>query len=287
MAENIMQIFNKMVSSGEEINLLNTYKGVPLAHSARITNVGFSTIQVSTDTCQTVSMYIEKKTYIQSPKICGIYRADVENIENAEMTTTLGSFSAVDFRIGARSEVRVQPADPISVHLSDQTGLCSLNGQISDISQDGLGIYLSWMTMIPRFFPVGAPVFITFQLPGVFSKIQTKPLGGKETGPLDRFATEKTRFSTTTSRDYRSGFSSNNTQTSSQFINPTIEAQAEVANIYQEQVFNRFRIGLHVKNNAQQGHIISKYIGQRQTEIIQEIREKYLLMKQSHEPASL
>ncbi|MHC1784401.1 MAG: PilZ domain-containing protein [Anaerolineaceae bacterium] len=232
-------------------------------------------------------MFVEKKTYIQSPRFSETYRADVENVDNVELITTLGNLSNVNIGIGKRSEVRVQTAAPISINLRDQTGYCSLNGQISDISQDGLGLFVAWMTMVPRFFPAGAPVLLTYQLPGVFVKIQTKPFVVQETRPLDRFATEKTRFSTTSSRNFQSGYTVKDSQSTGQFLNPTIHVQAEVANIYQEHVFNRFRIGLRVENNAQQEQIISKYIGQRQTEIIQEIREQYLAMRKSRGTSSI
>lgn len=281
MAENIMKLFSSMASRQEEINLLNTYKGVPMVFSACIINVGYSSIRVSTDTCQTVCMSLEKKTYIQSNQFSETLRADVENLDQADQVTTLGNFAVVDFGIGNRSEIRVQPADNIPVILVDQSSVYRLNGLISDISLDGMGLYVGWRTSIPQIFSPGKQVSISFQLPGAFTIVQTKPLQTQESGRLDRYSSGQTRYATTPLRDFHSQQSSREFQTSVQVLNPNIQTIGEVANLSQDNIFNRFRIGLRVQIDPQQRNFVQKFIAQRQAEIIQEIRERYAVMKRN------
>jgi hypothetical protein len=282
MTENIMKLLSKMASTQEEINLLNTYKGVPLTFSARILNVGFASIRVITDTFQSVSMCLDRKTYLQSSKFDEIYRADVESMSKADMITVLGNLANVNYGIGKRSEVRVQPAENITVNVRDQSGGYNLNGLVTDISHDGIGLYIGWRSFLPQLFFAGSPLVLTYQLPGVYLRSQTKPIGSQATGPLDRFSSEKTRFSTTTSRDFRptgTGNLGRDGQAPGQILNPVMQVPAEVANVCQDPVFNRYRIGLRVLNNNLQQQYILKYLAQRQSEIIQEIRERYSMMR--------
>jgi hypothetical protein len=280
MEKNIMAVIASIASSKEEIHLLNTYKGVPLIYSAQILDVGSSSIRVFTDTCQTVSMCLEKRTYLQSPKLQDILRADVQFYNNNEMVTTLGNISRVNFGIGNRTAIRVHPTDALAIHLRDKSGFCTVTGKIYDISQAGIGLFVAWKPSIPRFFFPGSPVAVRFQLPGVYSNTQTRPLAAQESEPLDRFATERTRFTTTSGREVHTGFSGRDVSNGGEVINPGIDSLAEVANIYQDDAMNHFRIGLRVTHNPAQEKFLMSYISQRQSEIIQEIRERYQSIRQ-------
>ncbi len=279
MKDNIMAVIASIASSKEEIHLLNTYKGVPLLYSAQILDLGSSSIRVFTDTCQTVSMCQEKRTYLQSPRLQDILRADVQFFNIKESVTTLGNISRGSFGIGNRTAIRVQPTDALAIHLRDKSGFCTATGKVFDISQAGIGLFVAWRPSIPRFFFPGASIAVQFQLPGVFSNTQTRPLAAQESESLDRFAAERTRFTTTSGRDVHTGFSGRDASGEGSVINPVIDSQAEVVNLYQDDAMSHFRIGLRVLYNPAQEKFIMSYISQRQSEIIQEIRERYQSLK--------
>lgn len=280
MEDNLKAVLTTLASAREDVNLLNTYKGVPLIFAAPILEVGLNSIRVATDTCQVVSMVQDKRTYLQSPRLPDVLSAVVESFDSINLVTTLVNITRMNVGIGKRNSVRVHPAEAIRIHLRNKSGFFGMDGQIHDISREGIGLFVGWGPGVQRYFSPGAAVVFQYQLPGVFFKPHTRPMTSRDTEPLDRFATENTRFSTTPGRESLHGSYGKEATGEEKLINPIIESPAEVVNLYQEIGLNRFRIGLHVTGSSVNEKYIMSYISQRQSEIIHEIRECYQMMIQ-------
>jgi hypothetical protein len=115
-----------------------------------------------------------------------------------------------------------------------------VRGELADISQDGLAIYLPRLFFSPRVFFKGARVVITLRLPGDYSSNPSRP------GPI--------------------------------LSDPKVDIHALVANIRLDEAHSRCRIGLKILPNDPPRPLIAQFIAQRQVEIIREIKTMYDLL---------
>lgn len=140
---------------------------------------------------------------------------------------------------------------------------------------------------MPQLFFSGTQLQLSYQLPGLFIKSQTKPFAAIETVPLDRFSSINTRYSPTLARENRNGNNTKDSQVNTRVLNPVITVPTVVSNIHQDTIFNRYRIGFRIITNNQQQQYILKFITQRQAELIQEIRKRFSLMKKDSDKTNL
>ena len=89
-------------------------------------------------------MDYEGKTYIQSLFLPKIVNAKVQDIDYpARYESVLGEFEYACGRIGARTQVRVIPERTVNVLIQLEDSDLSCEGELADISLDGLGFYTS------------------------------------------------------------------------------------------------------------------------------------------------
>jgi hypothetical protein len=276
MVENIMDQFVLMAKNEGGTHLLNVYKGVPLSFPAKIVEVGDGYLRVLSDTYQMVCMYLEKSTLIQSEYLTEIVQAEVIELDVAKKMALLTNFRYVEKGIGNRTEVRIQPKEPVSSEISDKEDSIIIQGELADISREGIGIYIDRMQFPNKLIYPDAFVDIMLELPGDFGKTpaKTKSLGND--GFYDRYARENIRYNPVSNSGVRR-------YSSSQDVGswpgaPNIQIKAQVVNIHLERGHGRYRVGMKMRPNSQAFTLISKFISQRQSEIIQEIKELYQLL---------
>ncbi|MHC1784396.1 MAG: hypothetical protein AB9891_16845 [Anaerolineaceae bacterium] len=275
MAETIMDFFTQMAYKETGTNLLNVYKGVPLSFPAKIIEVGDTYLRVLTDTHQMVSMYLEKSTLIQSEDLPEIVRAEVIELDIKKHMAFLTNFHYVEKGIGNRAEVRIEPKDPLPSQLQDNEEQITLKGELADISREGMGIYLDRANYSSKLIHPNAQLEVIFNLPFEYFKTSDTIKPQSETGLYDRYSRENIRFNpiSATGQKHQTG------PLHEKLLSvPNIQIKAQVVNIHLEKGHDRFRIGMRMLPNSQAAAVISKFISQRQCEIIQEIRELYQLL---------
>lgn len=275
MAGSLVDQFLIMAQKGTGTNLLNVYKGVPLSFPAKIIEVGDTYLKVITDTYQMVCMYLEKSTLIQSEFLPEIVQAEVIELESKNHMALLSNFQFVEKGIGNRSEVRIQPKDPLAGSIQDKEDLVNFKGELADLSREGIGIYIDRSHFSGRLVYQGAQVDVIIDMPPEYFKITQKSVNETETGFFDRYSRENTRFNpiSTSSQKFHTGPLKSETS-----IDRNLRISAQVVNIHLEKLHDRYRVGLRMNPTGQAFTAISRFITQRQSEIIQEIRELYHLL---------
>ncbi|MDR3574134.1 MAG: hypothetical protein P4L50_09740 [Anaerolineaceae bacterium] len=272
MAETILDLLKKLAASGNEIYLLNVYKGVPLSYAAKIIEVSDFYARVLTDTYQTVGMYIEKTTYIQSQWLPDILRADVIELDSREKTAILANFSYVTNGIGKRMQVRIQPKETLEGSIQNIQDNRIVRAELADISQEGFAFYLPKLMFSQREYFKGAQLKVTLQLPGDYKINQSKTDVAADNNSGDRFSRNNVRNNPVNSQGSRSiGVLPGNAFTS-YLSNPKIVIRGIVANIRAEETHARYRIGARILSTDPPWPLIPQFISQRQAEIIKEIR---------------
>jgi hypothetical protein len=272
MAETILELFNKLTASGSEIYLLNVYKGVPLSYAAKIIEVSDYYIRVLTDNYQTVGMYIEKMTYIQSKWLPEILRAEVIELDSREKTARLANFSYVTSGIGKRMQVRIQPKERLEGDIQNTQDNRLVRAELADISQDGLAFYLPKLMFSQREYFKGAQIKVTLYLPGEYKTNQQKTDLSLDKASGDRFSRNNVRNITVNSQVPRATGTQPGGAYNRFVSNPKVVIRAMVANVRLEETHSRYRIGAHFLSTDPPWPLIPQFIAQRQAEIVKEIR---------------
>jgi hypothetical protein len=203
MSDEFLAQLNDLAASRAEINLLNVFEGVPLSFSAKILGFRENSIDVLTDQHQAVCMFFEKKTFIQSKRLPEILQADVLGLDPIQRIATLSNFSRVKSGIGNRLLVRVQPKDPLEGSIKNQHGKPVMRGELADISQDGIAIYLPEEQFTPTQFYPGANLTVSLRLPGVYvTRLPKTGISSNEAAP-GRFDRSNVRYSPNIGRENR------------------------------------------------------------------------------------
>lgn len=219
-------------------------------------------------------MFFEKKTFIQCKRLPEIYQAEVTDLDPIDRVATLANFSQVVSGIGNRMLVRVQPKEHLEGKVQNQYGDNIVRGELADISQDGLAIYLAKEIFSPRQYSKDANLTITLRLPGVYvtspSKTSSGP-GKKQTGRLSR---ENVHF-TFINKPAKQPEADLQT-----LENPLVSIHGMVVNTNFEESRGCYRIGMRILTNDPSRSYINQFIAQRQSEIIHEIKAMYDLLIQ-------
>jgi len=282
MAEKWIESFRAIFAAGKEISLLNVFKGIPLSFPARIEQIDENYIHVRTENHQAVCMYLEKSTFIQSDMLPEVLRADVIELDAEKHIATLGNFSRVKSDIGSRHLVRIQPQEPLAgdIHMPAEDSI--ERGELADISQNGLAIFVNPSFMNVWRIGKGDELIVSLRLPGVYTIGDYRTDFLDENTPIDRFARDNIRYSPVPTRDQRKKDYSISQTPAHKVSNPKFRIKAVIANITLEKEIDRYRIGMRILSAEPSRTIITQFIAQRQSEIIREIKTLYgmLIKKQ-------
>lgn len=273
----ILELLRRVAAAEAEIRLLNVYQGIPIAFPAAIVFVGQNSITVKTERYQLVCLYHERQTYIQYPGFPAVIRARVERLEPQVLQAVLSEFEYTREGIGERRQIRVWPKEGVTGELYLPDRAEAIKGELADLSLDGMGIYLTDGEYYAHLFRQGRKVAISFRLPGVYQMKQPKRYdGGTGAGEVNRYDRTQLRLSSI----HTPSFGSNREELMAikTVHSPEIEVYGIVSNHYTEANTRRFRIGLRLQPNEQYRSLVSQFISQRQSEIIQEINALYRLL---------
>jgi len=273
--ESILKIFQRLHLGEGNLRLLNIYQGVPIAYPATIRSISSSSIMVQTEKYQVVCLYRERETFIQNPEFQAVVKARVSDLYIPKLQATLTDFEYVEKGIGDRRQVRVWPKELVTGALQFTERSEAVTGELADISMDGLGIFVAEKDFSPRIFRHGRKIAINYRLTGTFQiPLPQKYEPQYSSDPTLRFDRSQLRLSNIHTPDIDTKAS-----TSTRLVHsPELEAQGLIANIGFDALNKRYRLGIRLLADEQYRAIVSQFVSQRQSELIQEITSLYKLL---------
>ncbi|MDW8326979.1 MAG: PilZ domain-containing protein [Anaerolineales bacterium] len=127
----------QIVLRSAKLELLNTYRGVPIVYPAIPEKVDEASLTVKVSGHQIICLALEPMTILLSPLLEDPVHADVLACDVGLGQATLGNFQYTHARVGDRTVARVAPQAPVTVKVI--FGEHTLTGQLADISMVGLG----------------------------------------------------------------------------------------------------------------------------------------------------
>lgn len=279
-----MIIFERIAKEKQEIRLINVYKGFPISYPAQITGIDRKAIQIKTNPFQIVCIYQNKETYLRNDAFPATVSAGVMRVNFSESEAVLTHFKYVSKGIGDRRQVRVEPMDLIKGTIKPSEKRLNLTGDLADISLDGLAILLSPGLQASSILHEGAHVIVHLELP-----IEAKPAAHTpldivppQSGMQDRFSGIKkpvtaADFSNNTFVDMPAIY---NKDTSGSF-QKEFTLEGIVVNVVADKSLNKHRVGIQMISSGSNRSVVSQFILQRQTVILNEIRELYQILSQA------
>jgi hypothetical protein len=279
MTQNMIELIKNLAISGEEAYLFNVYKGIPLSFPAKIVEIGDSSLKVLTDSYQTLCMYMEKRTYIQSQALPEVLQAEVIELDSLERLAVLANFSPAESGIGRRMQVRIPPRNPMEGNIQDQEENYVVRGELADISPNGAAIYLPAGIFSVEQFHKGAVVTISLTLPGEFTTGMPAAAEAQlDHSSDDPFTRETRRVAAVSGQGPEPDSTQPNAAGLQHVVDPDLSIEAEVAYLHAEEFHNRYRIGVRFMPGEAARSLISQFIVQRQAEIVHEIKVMYELL---------
>lgn len=277
--DEIMNHFNQIAAANQELRLVNEYKGIPVSYGARITEVGRSSIRVKTEKYQIVCLYRERFTFIQALPLPRNVSARVMLLDVGKMEALLSKFVYTNPGMGERRQVRVEPETTITGFVTSDNTPLPIQGELADLSQDGLGVYIRQSDYSPQYHVRGNPVRVYMQLPishhSAPKKIDLIPLPNFDIpARYDTFS--PVSFENKGEEPGRPSLeiSSSNIETHSH----EIIAHGTIVNIKSEISNRRHRLGILLQQRDPSRAIINRFISRRQLELTREIKTIYEML---------
>ena len=270
--EEILGLFPQIKREKKEIKLINVYKGFPISYPGTVVAVGKKAIKVKTEAFQTVCLYLDKETYVQSDIFPAVVRANVVDLDFNKLEATLSTFKYVVGGIGHRTQVRVEPKVPMEGLIQSKERHTVVRGELADISLDGLAVYLKPQLFTPRLYYKGAEIIIHTKLPGM--KKPSTPRVIEENMPRrpeaqPRFDDLRRASTRLPMAEYPPIYTGDSPRRGEFVILGTI------VNLREESLYRRWRLGIHLNAESSSRALISEFMLQRQSEILREIRSLY------------
>jgi hypothetical protein len=163
-----LQVF---ADNNRPVRLINAYRGIPVAYSARVIMVGAGNAVFGINEYQAVCLALDGKTHIQHPDLPEILRARAVAVNVPLQEATLTEFVKVGSSLGNRLCTRVQPKEPIDAEIKIGTQI--LPCQLMDISLNGVGVItLGTYTYGDLEAGKGSKVQLFFTLPPTHTPVQ-------------------------------------------------------------------------------------------------------------------
>jgi len=281
----IPSLFERIYQENLDLHLINVYKGFPISYAAQITAIDRKSIQVKSSPFQIVCIYQDKETYIRSSAFPYAVHAKMMKVDISQAQVILSRFEYISGNIGERKQVRVEPEVALEGMIKPEDKHMNLIGELSDISLDGLAILLSPGLQATKILREGTRVVIHIELP-----IENKPLPlanidiiPRRSIHAERFSGIKKPISSTDMVDdayleYPAIFG----QSYSGVMQKEFKIEGIVKNIVADKDLRKHRIGISLINIGSNRTVISQFILQRQTHILNEIRELYTMLSQAY-----
>jgi hypothetical protein len=169
--DEILTCLQVFADNNRPVRLINAYRGIPVAYSARVIMVGAGNAVFGVNEYQSVCLALDGKTHIQHPDLPGILRARAVAVDVPLKEATLTEFIKTGSSLGNRLYTRVQPKEPIDAEI--KVGRHTLSCQLVDISLNGIGVItLGTYTYGELGARKGSKVQLYFTLPPTHTPVQ-------------------------------------------------------------------------------------------------------------------
>jgi hypothetical protein len=235
------------------IKLLNVYKGLPVSYDVSIHAIGNSEIQVHSNRNQLACLYYQRETYLQSEELPFILRSQVMSLHLGKEDAILANLEIAPGSIGNRTQIRVEPDDPLLAMIQFNGSASEFFVPLADISAEGAGVYFEHYMFPARLCQPGNEISMSIWLPDTNSSRRKK----LPTRPLTESRSSKSPFRP----DLPKG----------QEGKVVLTTKGRVVSVRPEFQWNRYRIGLKLFFKDLSRTVILHYISQRQSEIIRDL----------------
>ncbi len=159
--ETIQQRLTAAFEAGRPLDLLNSFKGVPVRYKAVIQQIEPEAVAILVAQREAVCLELEREVVILGEGGDEALRADVSDVQLESGRAKLTGIRYADSRLGNRLMVRVEPKATMAVRL----GLAgqSVTGQVVNLSMGGLAVQLAAPPDVP--LKAGVTVPLAFDLP--------------------------------------------------------------------------------------------------------------------------
>jgi len=164
MASNqqILSDLRLIMDAGHSLELLSTYKGVPVICKAKIQEIGNDVVQLKAEGSALICLANEKQIRVLGSDYFEPSLAQVVSIDIATGRLDLADFGYLGTKLGERMIVRVEPKSSIRVLLIHD-GQKTI-GRIVDLSINGMGVRVGYADYNPSLKP-GTNIHIKTTLP--------------------------------------------------------------------------------------------------------------------------
>jgi hypothetical protein len=234
--------------------MLNIYKGLPISYDTNIDSVDGAEIQVRSNKHQIACLYYQGVSYFQTDELPFIIRSQVISLNLAREFAIFSNFEAVKNNIGNRSQIRVEPNEPLIVAIQFNGTPSEMLVPIADISAGGASIYFEAYMFPSRLAQPGNEFTMTISLPDSAShkikKLSQKP------GIENRKSNLSPRTNLSEKQDGKI----------------VITTRGRIIEVQPEFHSQRYRVSVKLFFKDLSRMVILQYISQRQSEIIQDLR---------------
>ncbi len=162
-----------------ELELMVTFKGVPVICKARVTQIDGENVTMVTRDPGLIRIEREKKVSVLGSEFFEPSTAKVVSVNISSGILQMCNFSYLGTRLGERMMMRVEPKEPLQVSFESESQ--ASEGEIVDLSLNGIGICIDQANYNPSLKP-GTTIKATFDLPSGRTLMQGTVLSSVKSG---------------------------------------------------------------------------------------------------------
>jgi hypothetical protein len=154
--ETIQQRLGAAFRAGRPLDLLSSFKGVPVRYKAAIQQIEPEAVIIQVAQREAVCLELEREVVVLGEGGDEALRAEVSEVQLALGRAKLTRVRYADSRLGNRLMVRVEPKAPMAVRL--ELAGQAVTGQVVDLSMGGLAVQVTAPPELPLKAGVTVPV---------------------------------------------------------------------------------------------------------------------------------
>ena len=125
-----------------QLELMNTYRGVPVICRARVLSIRDDMVEIETHDPALICLLEQKQTRVLGSDYFEPAVAHVASVDLLAGVAVLTNFTYQSTRLGERMIVRVEPKEPIAVTL--ETEGQKVQTELIDLSLSGMGVHVDY-----------------------------------------------------------------------------------------------------------------------------------------------
>lgn len=269
---NLLTALWQLAQSKTPVKLINSYKGMPIINESLIEEMTPQALVISTARYQISCLYHSRETFIAHDRLPGIIRAEVTKLNAIGQKVELADLRLANATIGKRTQVRVEPENPISVQIQIRNATAAIPATLKDLSTGGLGVLLDRRLFHPHLYQPGTEIEAAFTLPYQANPERVTQSQSTTSALTDRYGRDQIRGLGGTGSLPPTPKQS---LTPPRALNGRIKVRGRIVKISPEPDTVDIRIGINLSYDENTRLVITQYISRRQTELIREINSLY------------